>query len=463
MPNLINREEINRLVDKYGTAIPRYTSYPTAPEWKDEFSQEKFEAAIKKSNATGEELSLYLHIPFCESQCYFCACNVVISPKHGIENQYLEQLFDEIRYYGKLFSKDRRVAQMAWGGGTPTYLTPDQIRQLYQVIEESFSLYPKAADENTDPSYEYAIEIDPRVTSIDHLQALYDCGFNRLSMGIQDFNNTTQIAINRVQSKEEVQKLTQAAREIGFKSINYDLIYGLPFQTMQSFSETVEIMKELDPDRIALFNYAHLPSMIPHQKKYIIDETLPDKKTKLEIFDYAVEEFTKQGYEFIGIDHFSKKTDSLVKALKNKSLYRNFQGYTTFAGCDMISFGITGISDIQGVYKQNIKKLNDYYEDFKQAEKTKFSNSDDIERRGIIRELMCNNYVALDSNQYIEEICLLEEFAKDGILNIKLNDDPSLIDIEITDIGRFFVRNVASIFDTYIKKDSGFKAFSQAL
>jgi oxygen-independent coproporphyrinogen-3 oxidase len=502
----IQRTEINKLVEKYGTAVPRYTSYPTAPEWQDEFSQEKFEAAITKSNESKKDFSLYLHIPFCESQCYFCGCNVVISPKHGIEEAYLEHLFKEIRYYGKLFSKDRKVAQMAWGGGTPTFLTPDQIRRLYGVINESFSLYTagqrnaadeiseqiqphenssdarlasakkrsllevnehfereyNAADENFQKAeYEYAIEIDPRVTSVDHLQALYDCGFNRLSMGIQDFNHTTQIAINRVQSKEEVQKLTQEARQIGFTSINYDLIYGLPFQTMQSFSETVEIMKELEPDRIALFNYAHLPSMIPHQKKYILDETLPDKKTKLEIFDHAVEEFTNQGYEFIGIDHFAKKTDSLVTALKNKSLYRNFQGYTTFAGCDMISFGITAISDIQGVYKQNPKKINDYYSDFKQAEKTKYSNEDDLKRREIIRELMCNNFAILNKDIYLEEIKLLYKFVQDGI--VTLTEKENLVTIEITDLGRFFSRNVASLFDNYLNKTNGFKAFSQAL
>lgn len=458
MHKLIQREEINRLAEKYGTAVPRYTSYPTAPEWKDEFSQEKFEDAIKKSNETGKDFSLYLHIPFCESQCYFCGCNVVISPKHGIEDEYLSKLFEEIKYYGKLFSKDRKVAQMAWGGGTPTYLTPNQIRELYKVIEDSFSLY-----KDDEGNYEYAIEIDPRVTSKEHLQALYDCGFNRLSMGIQDFNHTTQIAINRVQSKEEVQKLTEEARAIGFKSINYDLIYGLPFQSMNSFTETVQAVKELDPDRIALFNYAHLPSMIPHQKKYIDDESLPSKESKLEIFDYAVAEFTKHGYEFIGIDHFAKKTDSLVEALKSKTLYRNFQGYTTFAGCDMISFGITGISDIQGVYKQNPKKVNDYYENFKQAQKTKFSNAEDIERREIIKELMCNNFASVDSNKYIEEICLLEEFVADGIVTLDLNKDPSLMNIEITELGQFFSRNVASLFDSYIKKDSGFKAFSQAL
>lgn len=453
----IPREKINKLVEKYGSAVPRYTSYPTAPEWKDDYSQEKFEAAIEKSNASGEDFSLYLHLPFCESQCYFCGCNVVISPEHGIEENYLKHLYDEIEYYGNLFDKKRKVAQMAWGGGTPTYLTPDQIRDLYQHIEKHFSLY-----KDSEGNYEYAIEIDPRVTSKDHLQALYDCGFNRLSMGIQDFNHTTQIAINRVQSKEEVGKLTKEAREIGFKSINYDLIYGLPFQSMTSFKETIEVMKELEPDRIALFNYAHLPSMIPHQKKYIMDESLPDAKTKLEIFDHAVEEFTDFGYEFIGIDHFAKKSDSLVEALNNRSLYRNFQGYTTFAGCDMISFGITAISDVQGAYKQNPKKMNDYYENFKQAQKVKFSNEDDIQRREIIKEIMCNNFVTVNYQNYKDEIKLLDSFVEDQLLIIKEKNNEEL-EIELTELGQFFSRNIASVFDNYLNKEAAFKAFSQSL
>ena len=453
----IPREKINKLVEKYGSAVPRYTSYPTAPEWKDEFSQAGFEDAIAKSNQTNENFSLYLHIPFCESQCYFCGCNVVISPNHGIENDYLNHLYREIEYYGKLFDKERKVAQMAWGGGTPTYLTPSQIHKLYKVLDDNFSLY-----KNRDDNYEYAIEIDPRVTSVDHLKALYDCGFNRLSMGIQDFNHTTQIAINRVQSKEEVEKLTQAARDIGFNSINYDLIYGLPFQSMTSFKETIDIINELEPDRIALFNYAHLPSMIPHQKKYILDESLPKATAKLEIFDHAVEKFTEHGYEFIGIDHFAKKSDSLVKALENKSLYRNFQGYTTFAGCDMISFGITAISDIQGVYKQNPKKMNDYYEDFKQAQKAKFSNADDIERRNIIREIMCNNFVRLDKNLYAAEINAMQDFSSDGLASINELEGSS-VEVELTELGRFFSRNLASLFDNYLKQKTGFKEFSQAL
>ena len=453
----IPREKINKLVEKYGSAVPRYTSYPTAPEWKDEFSQAGFEDAIAKSHQTNENFSLYLHIPFCESQCYFCGCNVVISPNHGIENDYLNHLYREIEYYGKLFDKERKVAQMAWGGGTPTYLTPSQIHKLYKVLDDNFSLY-----KNRDDNYEYAIEIDPRVTSVDHLKALYDCGFNRLSMGIQDFNHTTQIAINRVQSKEEVEKLTQAARDIGFNSINYDLIYGLPFQSMTSFKETIDIINELEPDRIALFNYAHLPSMIPHQKKYILDESLPKATAKLEIFDHAVEKFTEHGYEFIGIDHFAKKSDSLVKALENKSLYRNFQGYTTFAGCDMISFGITAISDIQGVYKQNPKKMNDYYEDFKQAQKAKFSNADDIERRNIIREIMCNNFVRLDKNLYAAEINAMQDFSSDGLASINELEGSS-VEVELTELGRFFSRNLASLFDNYLKQKTGFKEFSQAL
>jgi len=453
----IPREEINELINTYGTAVPRYTSYPTAPEWKDVFSQEQFEAAIAKSNLTQEDFSLYLHIPFCESQCYFCGCNVVISPKHGIEEEYLTHLFSEIDYYGNLFDKERKVAQMAWGGGTPSYLSVKQIYDLYKKLDDNFNMY-----KNKNDNYEYAIEIDPRVTNKEQLQALYDCGFNRLSMGIQDFNTSTQLAINRIQSAEDVFNLTQQAREIGFNSINYDLIYGLPFQTMTSFQETIAVIKEHAPDRIALFNYAHLPEMIAHQKKYIDETTLPDTKTKLEIFDSSVEAFTNFGYEFIGIDHFAKKSDSLVTAYKNKSLYRNFQGYTTFSGCDMISFGITAISDIQGAYKQNAKKMNDYYKDFKMAQKAKFSDTNDITRRTIIKEIMCNNFVVINKNHFSHEIELLNSFAKDNLLKISQKNE-ELVNIELTSIGRFFSRNIASVFDDYLNKKTAFKAFSQSL
>lgn len=473
----ILKDKINNLTAKYGIAVPRYTSYPTAPEWRDEYTSKAFEEAIQRSNQSKKDYSLYLHIPFCESQCYYCGCNVVISQQHGIEQKYIERLKEELKYLGSQIDKDRRVVQMAWGGGTPTYLAPEQIKEIYQCIQKNFRLIPKA---NTSDSFEYSIEIDPRVTSSEHLQTLYDLGFNRLSMGIQDFNYQTQETINRIQPYEMVEALTNQAREIGFKSINYDLIYGLPYQTLETFKETLKQVKQLDPERIALFNYAHIPSIFPFQQKYIPDESLPSQEEKLLIFDQAVQEFTEFGYEFIGIDHFAKPNDELAIAQRNKTIYRNFQGYTTYSGCDLFGAGITAISDVAGAYKQNYKKLNNYYESFG-ADKFKICNDDDIERRAIIKNIMCNYEAIVPEDKYQNVLETLAEFVNDELLVIsssfseeesgRMSDllalyeenEAKLIKIQVTELGKFFVRNIASKFDNYITKSDGHKLFSKAL
>ena len=333
--------QFQSLIKDYGGSVPRYTSYPTAPEWKHEYSQQDFEHAIKISNESGSDYSLYLHIPFCESQCYYCACNVVISPRHEISNDYVTRLKEEIEYIGSQISPDRKVIQMAWGGGTPTYLTPEQITEIYEHIQKHFKLYDPSEQDSS--GYEYSIEIDPRVTSTKQLQVLKQLGFNRLSMGIQDFNPETQESINRLQSFEMVENIVSVARETGFSRINFDLIYGLPHQNLRSFAKTIELVKQIDPERIALFNYAHIPQFFPFQKKYIPEDALPDQLEKCEIFDLAVDEFTKHGYEFIGIDHFAKKNDELSEAQRINKLYRNFQGYTTHDGCDLFGLGLTAI------------------------------------------------------------------------------------------------------------------------
>lgn len=458
MLNLAEQKDlIKTLAEKYGKVAPRYTSYPTAPEWKHEFSQQQFETAIVKSNQSKKDFSLYLHLPFCESQCYFCGCNVVISPQHGIENEYLQHLKQEIDYYSKLFDKNRKIIQMAWGGGTPTYLSPEQIRDLAKFIDERFSLY--SHDDSND--HEYAVEIDPRFSSAEHLQALWDSGFNRLSMGIQDFNPETQTAINRLQSYELVENIVSIAREIGFTSINFDLIYGLPHQDLTSFEKTINQVVSLNPDRIALFNYAHIPSMFAHQRKYIDEKTLPDEEMKVKIFDTAVEKFTNAGYVFIGLDHFAKANDSLSIAQQNHSLYRNFQGYTTHAGCDLLGLGMTAISDIRGVYKQNVKKINDYYEDFRSADKFMICSQDDIERREIIKQIMCNGKVRIELGKYTDEIQSLRDFEADEILDLSQSD--KFIEVELTELGRFFSRNISAVFDNYLKSEAGHKLFSKVL
>lgn len=486
MPLTIDRDKIQTLVEKYGVVVPRYTSYPTAPEWTDEFSQEKYEDAIIRSNQTGKNYAIYLHIPFCESQCYYCGCNVVISPKHGIEKTYLQNLKDEISYYGELVDSKRKLVQMAWGGGTPTYLSPEQIIDLGDHLRKNFNMYDpeslsslaskaktlvEGKDHDLINEHEYAIEIDPRVTTKEHLEALYQVGINRLSLGVQDFNFETQEAINRIQSYEMTAGLIQTARDIGFRSINVDLIYGLPHQNLENFNDTIEKIKEISPERIALFNYAHIPSMFPYQAKYIDDNSLPDQETKIQIFDSALEKFTDFAYEFIGIDHFAKPDDSLAIAQKQRTLYRNFQGYTTHAGCDLLAFGVSSISSVQNVYKQNHKKINDYYENPFAGAKFKEASEDDVERRNIIHHIMCNGYVELDLKLYAEEFGMMDEFIKDKLISweyIKFfgsddNISNRYVAIEVTELGRFFVRNIASVFDTYIKKDKGHKVFSKAL
>lgn len=467
--NIMNLSQVSKtadpkfqsLVNEYGGSVPRYTSYPTAPEWKHDYSQNIFEDAIKVSNEKGNDYSLYLHIPFCESQCYYCACNVVISKKPEISKDYVERLKEEIEYIGSKIDKKRKVVQMAWGGGTPTYLSPNQIRDIFDHIKEFFSLYKP--EEQSESGHEYSIEIDPRVTSKEHLETLHELGFNRLSMGIQDFNPETQENINRIQSFEMVENIVSVARTAGFPSINFDLIYGLPFQTLSTFEETIELVKIIDPERIALFNYAHIPQFFPFQKKYIEESALPDQLTKCEIFDLAVQKFTEHGYEFIGIDHFAKPEDELSKAQHANKLYRNFQGYTTHDGCDLFGLGLTAISSIQGVYKQNMKKLSAYYDRLNpfSAEKFYKSTNDDIERREIIKEIMCHCKSTIDKNNYREELDSLRSFENNDL--IRISESENEFSLEVTELGRFFIRNIAACFDYHLRQRSAHKVFSKSL
>lgn len=455
--------KLDKLLEKYGGAVPRYTSYPTAPEWKTVYLKESFETAISKSNSDAKNYSLYLHLPFCESQCYYCACNVIISKKHEIATAYIERLKEEIEYIGSQISPERKVIQMAWGGGTPTFLHPAEIEDIYNHIKRYFNLL-EPQDEKVF-NHEYSIEVDPRVTSFEHLQMIAKLGFNRLSMGIQDFNLETQEAIHRHQSPDLVYRVVSEARGLGFSSINFDLIYGLPYQTIESFDETLEQVTKLSPDRIALFNYAHIPEVFSFQRKYIKDSSLPDQGTKLAIFKLAVEKLCAAGYEFIGLDHFARPDDELSKAHKSKKLYRNFQGYTTHDGCDLFGLGLTAISSVQGVYKQNKKRLSEYYdtEDSFSAEKFFISNENDLERKEIIKEIMCHCYTELDYKKYKEEYEQLKPFMADALLDLQLDDSKQKFSITVTELGRLFVRNIASVFDHYLKQKDAHRVFSKAL
>jgi oxygen-independent coproporphyrinogen-3 oxidase len=461
---------LKELLRKYGGAVPRYTSYPTAPEWKTPYTRTAFETAIEASNIENNNYSLYLHLPFCESQCYYCACNIIISKKHEISKSYIKRIKEEIEYIGEKISPNRKVIQMAWGGGTPTFLHPDELEEIYEHLAKYFNLLDKADEPFF--NHEYSIEIDPRVTSTEHLKTLSRLGFNRLSMGVQDFNEKTQEAINRIQTHESVENILKIARDNNFSSVNFDLIYGLPHQNLETFKKTIEQVIKLSPERIALFNYAHIPDFFPFQKKYIEEETLPDQKTKLEIFEFAMRSFIAEGYEFIGLDHFARPEDELSKAHKNRKLYRNFQGYTTHDGCDLFGIGLTAISSVQGTYKQNKKKLSEYYNEEEPfaAEKFFISDMQDIERKGIIKEIMCHFYTELDYEKYKEEYYLLESFTQDGLIELnhvipnenRLNGNRKF-SITVTELGRLFVRNIASVFDYYLKQKNAHKLFSKSL
>ena len=468
MPTKTTYDLSHNLLEKYSVSIPRYTSYPTAPEWKEDFKVEDFLGANDLANKNKTPISLYFHLPFCESQCYFCGCNVVISKKKSVVSLYLEHIKKEITNLGNLTDKSRIVEQIHLGGGTPTYFNPDELKNLFSSIKDNF---------NISKFCEMGAEIDPRVTNQEHLETLSEFGFNRLSMGIQDFDPKVQETINRIQPFEETKKTFASSRNLGFNSINVDLIYGLPFQTKDSFKRTIDLILELNPDRIALFHYAHLPQLLKHQDKYIPSDALPSSSEKIKIFQYAVNELTNNGYIFIGLDHFAKATDELAQARKNKTLHRNFQGYTTKAGCDLYGFGISAISNIQNTFSQNIKKINPYYKAIDAKKIPIFRgftlNKDDLLRREIIMRILCHGEIIqseieekhnISFDKYFEfEINKLKELEKDGLV---LNTQYSIRNtrIEVTPLGQFFLRNIACIFDHYLQeKNEKQKIYSKSV
>ncbi len=446
--------QILELLHKYDKVGPRYTSYPTAPEWTSDFGLESWQ---KAAVASENDISLYFHIPFCRSACYYCACNIVISPNGALSEPYLMALQKEIKVIGKSLSPKRKVKQLHFGGGTPTYISEAQLKTLFEQINQNFNL-------DFAPDSEFSIEIDPRITTFLQLKLLRSLGFNRLSLGVQDFDAKVQVAVNRIQSFEMIAEMLDYCRELGFESINFDLIYGLPFQSPESFKETLNKVIKLNPDRIALFNYAHLPSLRPFQKAHIQEEFLPNTQQKIAIFLEALKSFSENDYEFIGMDHFSKKTDELCRARTTRSLHRNFQGYTTKAGLDLFGLGMTSISSISNIYTQNEKKLNRYIEHFESnkagipIEKGVLLTREDLLRRSIINKILCHGLVVFaeieqefDLNfekHFATELLQLKDLELDGLIILRENQ------IEITYIGRVFLRNIAMIFDAYLQKGS---------
>ncbi|MBX7157792.1 MAG: oxygen-independent coproporphyrinogen III oxidase [Verrucomicrobiae bacterium] len=441
-----------KLIAKYDTSGPRYTSYPTAPQFTEEFTAHDLQETIHNANLqlNPPPLSLYFHLPFCESVCFFCGCNVTFTADRSRPHAYTQTLIQEMDLVKPLLQKRQKVHQLHWGGGTPTFFSPDQLNYLGEGIYQRFSFAENA---------EIGLEIDPRETKEEHLKVLSELGFNRLSMGIQDFDPTVQKAINRNQPETMTRNIIESAREHGFQSISVDLIYGLPHQSEKTFAKTLEKIIQLNPDRIALFNFAYLPEMIRHQKA-IASDALPSAAEKFAILRRAITRFGEAGYRYIGMDHFAKPHDTLCQAQDQGTLSRNFQGYTTHGDCDLYAFGVSAISQIQNVYAQNQKNIHDYT---KALANHQFATQrgirltpDDLLRREIIMTLMCHfsldiqaiekKYHILFADYFSEELKALSPFEKDELIRLSHNI------IQITSTGRLLVRNLCMIFDAYLKQ-----------
>jgi oxygen-independent coproporphyrinogen-3 oxidase len=452
------------LIQKYDRPIPRYTSYPPATQLATEFDEAQFLAAINRDNQQQIPLSLYCHIPFCETPCYFCGCNTVITQRKEVAQPYLSHLFNHIERMAKQVSNDRLVHQLHWGGGTPNYLAIEDVERLWNVLHQHFQFAPNA---------EQSIEVNPRFLERDYILGLRQLGFNRISFGIQDFDPKVQETINRIQPEEMLFQVMNWMREANFEGVNVDLIYGLPYQTIKTFETTIDKALELNPDRIAVFNFAYVPWFKPLQKR-LPESEMPSPDEKLEIFQMTIERLTSRGYTFIGMDHFAKPNDELAIAQQQGELHRNFQGYTTKPESDLLGFGMTSISMLHDVYAQNQKRLKNYYRDIEAGglsiERGVSLSQDDIVRRAVIMELMCQFHLDREHFEakynlqlnaplevyFAQEQAELHQLAEDGLLEFSGNG------ITVTPVGRLLIRNIASVFDTYLHQQSG-QGFSRSV
>ncbi len=451
----------NELLEKYNQPGPRYTSYPTAPEWDDSFNETDLREVFKEADSKPDPapVSLYFHLPFCESLCLYCGCNVVISKNHEVSNLYLDYLKREIDWTSGEVSSSRQVEQLHWGGGTPTFLSPRQIEDLYSHIAARFSFAVRP---------EVSIEIDPRVTTDEHMRALRRAGFNRVSLGIQDFNPLVQKTIHRIQSFADTRKLFDTCRALGFESINVDLIYGLPHQSAESFTDTVDKIIEIAPDRIALFSYAHVPWMKKQQGSFA--RFLPEGMEKFRIFTRAIDRLTRAGYRYIGLDHFARPEDEICQAQDERTLHRNFQGYTTKSRCDLYAMGVSSISGLEDAYAQNWRDLPNYYRAIDEGRWPVMRGAqvtcEDKLRRSVINRVLCHcsvvkREVERDFNitfddHFARELDRLKMLEADGL--VRLSEDR----IDVAPLGRIFIRNIAMIFDAYLSAEKQ-RVFSKTL
>ncbi|MCJ7553724.1 MAG: oxygen-independent coproporphyrinogen III oxidase [Ignavibacteriaceae bacterium] len=448
---------------KYDKPGPRYTSYPTAPQFNESFTHEDYLDEIVKTNNEKNlpNLSLYFHLPFCDTLCYFCGCNMIITRNRDRIKEYNAYLKKEIDLLRQFLLPNRQVVQHHWGGGTPTHLNPDEINDLASYINKSFNF--KNNSENS-------CEIDPRELTKAHLEALRNNGFNRISMGVQDFDEKVQKAVNRIQPEDISRQAIQWVRELGYHSINLDLIYGLPFQSVEGFAKTVDKIIDISPDRIAVFNYAHVPWMKKHMA-LIHPEDIPAPEVKLEILKITIEKLSSAGYDFIGMDHFAKPDDELSVAMREKKLYRNFQGYSTNAGTDLYAIGITSISQLRNIYAQNFKTEKEYYTAIDNGilptTKGYRLTEDDHIRREVIMKLMCN--FELDFREIENQFNIdFKKYFAWGLNNLTEMQNDDLIDvsdngIKVKNMGRLLIRNIAMNFDGYIERKEDKAKYSRTV
>jgi oxygen-independent coproporphyrinogen III oxidase len=453
------------LIRRYDHSGPRYTSYPTVAQFHEGITESDYRRWAQHSNEDmiPRGLSLYFHIPFCDTVCFYCACTKVVTKNHDRATRYLQYLYREISLQSKLFDRDRIVEQLHWGGGTPTFLDNAQIRELMEVTRRHFTLHE-------DDLGEYSIEIDPRSVDRAKLTTLRDCGFNRISLGVQDFNPDIQQAVNRIQGIEITSNAVETARELGFRSLNMDLMYGLPLQTVDTFTQTLQHAIALGPDRIAVYNYAHLPQRFKPQRR-INEAELPSADDKLDILQTTIHLLTDAGYVYIGMDHFARPDDELAIAQREGSLQRNFQGYSTRGDCEIIGMGMSAIGRVCDNYCQNARTLERYYELLDAGtlplERGIELEPDDLLRREIISRLMCNFQLdirALEThwrfsfpNQFSNEIAELQKMQQDGLLTLDKDY------LQILPAGRLLVRNICMVFDHYLHGNNGNTRFSRVI
>jgi oxygen-independent coproporphyrinogen III oxidase len=453
------------LLTRFDVPGPRYTSYPTADRFVEAFSQVDLHQALElRSQGLGQKtrpLSIYVHIPFCESLCYYCACNKIITKHHEKAEPYLRYLAKEVEMYTAAMGLGQAVSQLHLGGGTPTFLSDDELRDLMSVLKRSFSFAAGG---------EYSVEVDPRTVNDQRLALLYELGFNRLSFGVQDFDPEVQKAVHRIQPAEQVFALVAAARKIGFESINVDLIYGLPKQTPESFDRTLKQINELRPDRIALYAYAHLPERFKPQRRIMAAE-LPVASSKIAMLSRSMDALMNAGYVYVGMDHFALPDDALAVAKRQGRLHRNFQGYSTQPDCDLIGLGISAIGRMGGTYSQNAKTMEEYVDMLDNGQlpivKGLALSRDDLIRRAWIMAIMCQGHVQYDAfneawlidaqKYFANELSQLESLQAQGLVELKAGG------LQVTPMGWFFVRGVAMVFDKYLQADRNRTRFSKII